>query len=91
VRNIAGEKMIQTDNQKLTNILLEKHGPLIGGKELACALGYPSLGAVREAKCRGRLPVKIFKIKNRRGHFALTTEIATWLTKLQSDAEEVSM
>jgi hypothetical protein len=83
--------MIRSTHQDLIAILLEKHGPLIGGKELARALGYPSLGAVREAKSKKRLPVTIFKIAGRRGHFALTTEIAAWLTKLQSDAKEITM
>ena len=54
-------------------------GATVGGNDLAQALGYPSQEAFRKARKRGRLPVVTFEMRGRRGRFATTTDIATWL------------
>jgi hypothetical protein len=83
--------LTEHEAESLTQELLRMHGPLIAGPALWVALGFKSAAAFRQAKLRNHIEVKLFRIKNRRGHFALTTEIAAWLTKLQSDAQEADM
>lgn len=59
--------------------LLRLHGPLLGGEALYRALGYPTATAFRQALAKKSEPVAIFKIKQRRGRFALTKDVAGWL------------
>ena len=61
--------------------LLERWGPLIHGAALVRALGYPSAAALRQSVGRGSAPEILFRIPGRRGHFALTWEVARWLSK----------
>lgn len=56
--------------------------PLIGGHELWRALGYRNADAFRKAGQRGTLPVRVFAIPGRRGKFAMTSEVYTWLLAL---------
>lgn len=59
--------------------LLDAYGAIVGGARLASILGYPSLGAFRQALRRRRLPVNVFAIAGRRGKFANVYDIAVWL------------
>lgn len=68
--------------------LLDRFGPLVPCRELPALLGFPSAGAVRQARHRGRLGVSTFKLPNRRGCFAYTEEIADWLSR---QGKEVGM
>jgi hypothetical protein len=61
------------------NILVDKYGPLISGDDLVKTLGYKSADAFRQSKHQGTLPIRVFKIKNRRGYFASVIDIADWL------------
>ena len=61
--------------------LLRLYGPLLTGDALRLTLGYPSMGAMRQAIFRGGMPVHIFSIDNRRGKFALSKDVATWLAE----------
>lgn len=54
-------------------------GVTVGGESLSKALGFRSQDAFRKAHQRGRLPVGTFEIAGRRGRFASTVDIATWL------------
>lgn len=63
-----------------------QYGPLLGGTALYRALGLPSAAAFRQAAIRGGLPVQVFSIPHRRGRFALTREVASWLASLQAGA-----
>lgn len=80
------------DDQQITQgkrgELLAEFGPLISGKHLTKALGFPSQQAFRQAVRRGTVPVKVFEIAGRRGKFALTEEVECWLTRLSSATEE---
>jgi hypothetical protein len=62
---------------------LDRYGPLVGGPELERLLGYTSNSAFRQAVHRGRLPVKVFTLPDRRGKFAFTSDIAKWLLALR--------
>lgn len=67
--------------------LLARYGsPLLGGDDLRSVLGYPSVEALRQAICRGTVPVPVFAVEHRRGKFALTKDVAAWLAKLRQGA-----
>lgn len=63
--------------------LSESNGPLLGGAALRKALGFSSSEAFRQACFRGHIPIKVFTIPNRRGKFAFTSDVATWLAELK--------
>lgn len=67
--------------------LLDRYGPLIGNKELQRALGYPSAEAFRQALAREQVPVPVFVVPQRRGKFALTSEVARWLAQCRAGAK----
>ena len=76
------------DNEKqdklasqLESELMELYGPLLTGEALRRSLGYPSMGALRQAVARGKAPVPMFQLKDRRGKFALAKDVAYWLAK----------
>lgn len=66
---------------ELEQELFNRHGPMMTGKELRVALGYPSNDAFRQALVRKTLPVPVFPIEKRRGKFALTKDVATWIAE----------
>lgn len=80
------------DDQQITQgtrgELLTEFGPLISGKHLTKALGFPSQQAFRQAVRRGTVPVKVFEIAGRRGKFALTDEVECWLSTLSAASEK---
>lgn len=63
--------------------LIDKYGGVIGNADLRHELGYKSYSSFNRAVRMGLLAVKVFEIKNRRGKFALTTDIANWLSELK--------
>ena len=66
----------------LNQQLLEKYGPMVGGKDLYAILGFKTYGSFRLANERQLIPVKIFKIPRRRDWYALTSDLAQWLLSL---------
>jgi len=71
--------------------LTDRHGPMVSSLVLVRILGYASPEAFRQAVARKTIPVPIFKIKNRRGYFALTKDIANWMTVQRSRADDQSI
>jgi len=67
--------------EALEKDLLGQYGPMLTGDSLKKALGYPTMDALRQAMFRGTVPVPIFRLKNRRGSFALVKDVASWLAK----------
>ena len=59
--------------------LLAQYGPLLGGSALHQALGFSSAASMRQAALRNQVGVRLFSITNRRGKFALTSDVAQWL------------
>lgn len=78
----------QEKTQRTRGELLAEFGPLIWGKHLMKALGFPSQQAFRQAVRRGKVPVKVFEIAGRRGKFALTDEVECWLSTLSATTVE---
>lgn len=66
---------------QLCRFLLEKHGPLMSGADLYRALGYSSSPAFTRGMSQGTVGVHVFKLPGRRGTFALTSEVASWLSE----------
>ncbi len=62
--------------------LENKHGQLIGGADLYRTLGFKTAIAFKQAHARNCLPVSVFNLPNRKGKFAFTRDIATWLERL---------
>lgn len=62
--------------------LEQKFGKIVGGAELIKLLGYPTTDAFRQAMKRKQLPIEVFSIPHRRGHFAYCQDVAFWLENL---------
>lgn len=71
--------MVENEKYELTKLLIQRYGPLITGENLVQALGYRSADAFRQSKYQNTVPIRIFKIKNRRGYYALVTDLSDWL------------
>lgn len=65
--------------QDLESKILVGYGALLDSSQLAKLLGYPSTDAVRTARKRGKLPIPMFRLPNRKGWYANSTEVANWL------------
>lgn len=65
--------------------LQKQYGPIVGGAELYKLLGFRTSAAFRQALFRGKLPVAVFPIQNRKGKFAHIHDIAAWLVGLNQD------
>lgn len=66
--------------------LKARYGLMVGTAALWRELGYASYEAFRKAKQRGRIEVPLFGVLNRRGSFALSKEIASWVAKQRCTA-----
>lgn len=65
--------------KKMLRQMATRYGPIMGGAALRQALGFSSAAAMRQAALRGQVGVQLFSLKNRRGKFALTADVAKWL------------
>lgn len=73
--------MPQRFDEAMYNKLIDKFGPLIGGKDLYSCLGYKTYSAFYRSQQLDELGLHIFKIKGRKGWFALAEDVAQWLNK----------
>ncbi len=76
-RNNDEDPLIKELEQDLLNL----YGPLLNGQALKRILGYPTLEAMRQARRRHSIPIRIFSIEHRRGKFALAKDVAKWLVE----------
>ena len=83
VSNTSLQKRIETYQMPLE----KEHGPIIGGTTLRVKLGFKTAAAFRQAVKRDKLPVPVFKLPKRRGHFARVIDIATWLAEIDEMVE----
>ena len=67
--------------RELNDELFKQFGPILPPAALVRALGYQSPLAYRQAIARNTVPVPIFRIPHRRGHFALARDVAAWLSR----------
>jgi hypothetical protein len=65
--------------------LVKQYGPMLGGTELRSILGYRAASTFNRAKRLNLIGVHIFQLPNRRGSFALTTDVADWLIRVSKE------
>jgi len=65
--------------EELEQDFIERYGPVLTGDALRNCLGYSSMSALRQAIARNKVNVPIFHLKDRRGQFALSKDVARWL------------
>jgi hypothetical protein len=70
-----------------TQRVLARYGELLTLDDLAAILKYPSPQAVRKAYARGRLPVRLFRLPNRRELFASTLAVVAVLNQECKDGD----
>lgn len=80
------DEALESLAKALENDLIERYGPVLGSGKLVLILGYSTSDALRQAIVRKTVPVPIFRIPNRRGHFALARDVALWLAKQRQSA-----
>ena len=73
---------------KMEEQLTDKYGPLIGGADLWKTMGFKTHAAFKRAQRLGLLDMHVFEIKNRKGYFALTHDLASWIEKVSGQPEE---
>ncbi len=71
----------------LESALIREYGLLIGSESLWKLLGLPSQQSLNQSVWRGHLPVRLINIPNRRGKFALATDIAAWIAIIVKNQE----
>lgn len=76
---------MSTDDQ-LRSELLERYGAMVGGPELTKLLGFKTYAAFYRTWRAGDLGVQVFHIPGRRGLFALTQDVAAWMSQLARPA-----
>lgn len=72
--------------EKWTEMLVDRYGPLIGGRDLRELLGFRTAAAMQRAIRQHLLKAPVFHIQGRRGLFAITTEVAGWLLQERARA-----
>jgi hypothetical protein len=71
--------------ESLLNEFLEKYGELMTPTELVRFFRYPSSRAFRRAILSRAFPVPVVRVPGRRGRFALTRDVVSWLQGLKTD------
>lgn len=75
-----------TSLDELHRSLLDAYGPLMGDAVLWQALGFKTWAGFDKAIRQGKLEVRIFTLPGRRGRYALTCDVASWLWDIRSTA-----
>ena len=71
-----------TKNSQMEKDLIEIYGPIMTGTELRKALGFGSATSFNRAVRTGKVNLHVFHIPERRGKFALTGDVAKWLSSI---------
>jgi hypothetical protein len=85
VRNMTERESaaLQKIAREIEDDLSRRYGELLPSAVLTKVLGYPSAQAYRKALHLGRLPIPVFRMEHRRGHFAFAKDTARWLATLR--------
>lgn len=59
--------------------IARNYGVLVPTSRLATLLGFPSGAALRQAKATGRLEIRLFPVRGRRGLFASAEDVGEYL------------
>lgn len=79
-KNFMEIKMGATAN--FAKELHQEYGPLIGGPDLVKVLGFRSNASFKRAQKLGQINLEMFGIEGRKGSFAYTKNVASWLSSL---------
>lgn len=66
-------------NANMSEQMLKQYGPVMNGKDLYLSLGFKTYSAFYRAMQLKELGVDVFRLPKRRGWFAKTTEVASWI------------
>jgi hypothetical protein len=66
---------------QLEEDLLKLYGPVLTGESLFRSLGYVSKDAFKQSMSRKTVPVQLFAMQNKRGKYALTSDVARYLAE----------
>ncbi len=66
---------------ELEEALTERYGIMLNSSVLWKELGYSSTAAFRVAVARGSVELPLFSIANRKGKFALSKDVAEWVSR----------
>ena len=80
------QQSLENGEVTLRALMVAEYGPLLTGNDLVNALGYPTPSAFWQARRCDRLQVRTFRIPGRRGTFALTVDVADWLTSVADES-----
>lgn len=61
----------------------DRYGELIGLADLAVIFNFPSIAAIRKARLRGRLPIYVAQLPNRRGWYSSPRAVALVLANFE--------
>ena len=81
-------KMNTTAN--LAKELHQEYGPLIGGPDLVKVLGFRSNSSFKRARKLGQIDLEMFGIEGRKGSFAYTKNVASWLSNLANKNQVIN-
>lgn len=87
---IKGNRMFMNEKEELKAELIRdlsrRYGELVGGDVLRRLLGYQTMAAFRQAIKRKTLNLPTFFMEGRRGRYALTVDIAEWMSTTKTEA-----
>lgn len=66
----------------------EAYGVLVPIKKVAGILGYPTTTALRRSAQQGRLELRLFRLRGRRGLFADAEDVAVLLRSIRCNTEK---
>lgn len=72
----------RTQVKEISAFLMERYGPLLSREDLIKVLGFPSAEAFDRYVQRGNLALRLVRLPNRRGVFALAPEVARYLVEI---------
>lgn len=64
--------------------LIKQYGELMDSRSLMHVLGYKSCSTFKLAITNRTLGIKVFDVPGRRGKFALTRHVSSWLNQLSA-------
>ncbi|NVJ65360.1 MAG: hypothetical protein HWE16_02640 [Gammaproteobacteria bacterium] len=64
--------------------------PVLNADSLRLALGYKSLAALYQSISKERIPIPVFTIENRKGKYALVSDVAKYLAQLRLNIKKVN-
>ena len=82
------EKEVIMGTQDLQSEFQNLYGPVIGGKDLMQLMGFRTKPAFRRAVRDGVLGVRVFEMPGRQGKYAMTKDVAVFISQCNTTKEE---